>query len=84
MSDAELEKVEEIWVNVTEGAEITGYHPDHVRELARNNWKLPNDERLIKIRKRSNGYDIWLPDLIQYKSTHGKGPQVHNRKTSSS
>ena len=84
MSDAEAEKlnVEEIWVNVSEGAELTGYHPDHVRELARNNWKLPEEQRLIKVRKRSNGYDIWLPDLFKYKSDHGKGPQVHIRKNS--
>ena len=75
--------VEEIWVNVTEGAEITGYHPDHVRELARNNWKLSEEERLIKIRKRSHGYDIWLPDLVRYKSEHGRGPQIHIRKNPS-
>ena len=81
MSDAEMDKVEEIWVNVTEATEITGYHRDHIRGLARNNWRLPEAERLIRIRKRSNGYDIWLPDLINYQLEHGKGPQVHVRKT---
>jgi hypothetical protein len=66
--------VEEIWVNVTEGAELSGYNPDHVRLLARNNWKLAEEERLIKIRKRSHGYDIWLPDLMKYRAEVGRGP----------
>jgi hypothetical protein len=66
--------VEEIWVNVTEGAEKTGYYRDHVQKLARDNWKLPEEERLIKIRKRTNGYDIWLPDLMNYVENHGLGP----------
>ncbi len=59
-----MQEIEEIWVNVTEATEITGYQRDYVRELARNNWRLAEEERLIKVRKRSNGYDIWLPDLI--------------------
>jgi hypothetical protein len=65
--------VEETWVNTIEGAELTGYNEDYVRELARNNWKLPENERLIRVRKRSNRYDIWLPDLMHYVETHGKG-----------
>jgi len=65
---------EEIWVNTIEGADMTGYNPDHVRELARNNWKLPEDQRLIRVRKRANRYDIWLPDLINYIDNHGVGP----------
>jgi hypothetical protein len=80
MSDAEMDKVEEIWVNVTEAAEITGYHRDHIRGLARNNSRLPEAERIIKVRKRSNGYDIWLPDLLKYQLEYGKGPQVQVRK----
>jgi hypothetical protein len=67
--------VEETWVNTTEGAELTGYHPDHVRELARINWNKPEQERLIKVRRRSNRYDIWLPDLVAYIDAHGHGPQ---------
>lgn len=58
--------VEEIWVNVAEGAEITGYHPDHVRRLARENGRLPEEQRYIQIRKDSSGYAIWLPDLMNY------------------
>ena len=63
---------EETWVNTIEGAELTGYHEDHIRELARNNYRLPEDKRLIKVRKRSNRYDIWLPDLINYIKTYGR------------
>lgn len=66
--------VEEIWVSVTEGGEITGYHRDYVQRLARNNWNLPENQRLIKIRKRVHGYDIWLPDLVNYIKNHGVGP----------
>jgi hypothetical protein len=58
--------VEEIWVNVAEGAEKTGFHPDHVRRLARDNRRLPEDKRYIRIRKSPREYAIWLPDLIAY------------------
>jgi hypothetical protein len=66
--------VEEIWVNTREGAELTGYNRLHVQKLARDNWNLPEAERLIRVRKRSNGYDIWLPDLFNYIEKHGIGP----------
>jgi hypothetical protein len=75
VSDQPTITVEEIWVSTGEGAEITGYHRDHVQKLARDNWKLPEDERLIRgIRKRKWGYDIWLPDLVRYIEGHGHGP----------
>jgi hypothetical protein len=74
MANDEVKQAEEVWVNTTEGAEITGYHRDHVQKLARDSWKLPESERLIKIRKRSHGYDIWLPDLVNYIRNHGLGP----------
>jgi hypothetical protein len=63
--------IEEIWVNVAEGAEKTGYHPDHVRRLARENGRLPEDQRFIRIRKDSHGYAIWLPDLMNYTEQPG-------------
>jgi hypothetical protein len=66
--------VEQIWVNVTEATGITGYSRVHVQKLARDNWKLPEAQRLIRIRKRSSGYDIWLPDLVNYIENHGLGP----------
>ena len=76
MSDAELEKVEEIWVTITEGARITGYNRNYVQKLARDNWNMPEDERVIKTRQRSNGYEIWLPDLSLYIQGRGYGPQA--------
>jgi hypothetical protein len=74
MSDEEVKLAEEIWVNVTEAAQITGYSRIHVLRLATQNWKLPEEARLIRLRKRSNGYDIWLPDLVSYIVNHGHGP----------
>jgi hypothetical protein len=66
--------VEEIWVNTNEAAEITGYFYTHVRKLARDNWNLPEDQRVIRVRRRVERYEIWLPDLIKYKNDIGKGP----------
>jgi hypothetical protein len=66
--------VEEIWVNLTEGAEITGYNRDYVRKLAKRVSLQPEGERLMKLRRRSNGIEIWLPDLIAYVENHGHGP----------
>ena len=65
-----------IWVNTAEGAEITGYHRDHVQKLARDNWNLPENQRLIKVRNKGNRYDIWLPDLMKYIHIHGYGPHL--------
>lgn len=63
---------EQIWVSVEEGAQQTGYNLDHVRKLARESWRLPEDERLIRVRKDGHAYAIWLPDLIRYfKGTNG-------------
>jgi hypothetical protein len=69
--------VEEIWVNVTEAAEKTGYHRDYVQKLANKNWKLPEDQREIQVRRHSNGYMLWLPTLVEYfgKSGTGRGPR---------
>lgn len=75
MPDSELEKVEEIWVTITEGAQITGYNRNYVQKLARDNWNMKEDERIIKTRMRSNGYEIWLPDLSHYIQERGYGPQ---------
>jgi hypothetical protein len=65
-SEAGFLLVEEIWVNVEEGAQRTGYNIDHVRRLARENLRLPEDERLMRVRKETRAYEIWLPDLINY------------------
>src|SRR5574341_1337508 len=57
---------QEIWVNVAEGARRTGYNLDHVRKLARDSWRLPENERPLRVRKDNHAYAIWLPDLINY------------------
>ena len=62
---------EETWVNVTEGAQITGYNRDYVVKLAKVVWDQPEIEREIRIRKRSNGYELWLPDLVRYAQKRG-------------
>lgn len=66
---------QEIWVSTTEGAELTGYHPEYLQKLSRKFWKQPEDARLIKIRYRSRRYELWLPDLLNYIAEHGYGPQ---------
>ena len=80
MSDAEIENIaaQEIWVNTNEAAEITGYFYTHVRKLARDNWNLPEDERLIRVRRRVDRYEIWLPDLMRYLKEIGRGPHKRN------
>ena len=75
-----LTKAEEIWVNTPEAAEITGYTRDYVQKLARVNWKLPEDQRLIKVRFRANRYDVWLPDLVNFIISHGHGPHQKTSK----
>jgi hypothetical protein len=72
---------EQIWVTTKEGAEITGYHQDYLRKLASKILTLPESERVIQIRNRSNRFELWLPDLYKYMAEHGYGPQEHDRHT---
>jgi len=81
MMEAEREKVEEIWVNLAEAAEITGYNPGSLRKLA---WTLdqePEEQRPIKLRKRSNGWEMWLPDLMVYIERPRRGPPIKRKKS---
>ena len=65
----------QIWVMTREAAELTGYSSEYVEKLAHKNLKLPEDERLIKVRKRSRFfYELWLPDLLRYIKETGYGP----------
>lgn len=70
--------VEEIWVNVEEGAQRTGYNIDYVRRLARKNLRLPEEERSLRVRRDIHAYAIWLPDLINYfekiDNSHSENP----------
>lgn len=65
---------ESIWVSTTEGAQITGYNPRYLQKLAYRFWKMPEADRLIKIRNRSGRYELWLPDLMTYMTDYGYGP----------
>ena len=65
---------QEIWVMTTEGAELTGYNRAYLEQVARDNWKLAEDKRLIKVRMRARRYEIWLPDLLRYIDEIGYGP----------
>lgn len=65
---------QEIWVTTTEGRELTGYNRQYVEKLANKNWRLPEAERLIKLRKRSGRFELWLPDLLRYIDEVGYGP----------
>lgn len=77
----EITPDQEIWVMTTEGAELTGYSLRYLELMARNNLKLPEDERLFKVRMRAKRYEIWLPDLLRYIEETGNGPQPNrNRK----
>jgi hypothetical protein len=66
-----------IWVMTTEAAELTGYSLSYLALMARNNLKLPEDQRLFKVRMRAKRYEIWLPDLLRYIEETGNGPQTH-------
>ncbi|MBZ0298486.1 MAG: hypothetical protein K8J31_02045 [Anaerolineae bacterium] len=70
-----------IWVNTTEAAEITGYNQDYMQQLARRMWRLPEAERVIKMRNRSRRYELWLPDLVVYIQNHGYGPRKPGTKS---
>jgi hypothetical protein len=72
MSEARV--IEQIWVNTIEGAEFTGYNRRYVQQLASKCWNQPEDQRPIKVRIRSQRYELWLPDLIAYLSVPGRGP----------
>jgi hypothetical protein len=73
MSDAELEKLDsqEIWVDLYEAAEVTGYSRTSIRNLVYRVSQQPEDEREIQLRKRSSRWELWLPDIMAYL----KGPR---------
>jgi hypothetical protein len=65
---------QEIWVMTTEGAAVTGYNNRYLGQLAKKFSLLPEDEQPVKVRMRSNRYELWLPDLIRYIEEIGYGP----------
>ena len=72
---------QDIWVNVTEAAERTGYSREYILKLAMKIWKIPEDQREIHLRKRTSGYEIWLPDLMDYIQKPFRGPQGKRKDT---
>ena len=70
----EIAPDQETWVMTAEGAKLTGYSREYLEQLARKNSKLLEDERPIKVRMRSNRYELWLPDLLRYIDEIGYGP----------
>jgi len=82
MSDAEKQKVEsqEIWVDLYEAAEITGYNYHSMRRLIYGMGQQPEDERAIKIRKRTSRWELWLPDLLVYVDKPRPGPPLKRKK----
>ena len=65
--------IEEIWVTAKEAADITNYHPRSMDRLVRNMLLQPEHERPIRISYHETGYQLWLPDLIEYVSEYGAG-----------
>jgi hypothetical protein len=76
----ESQTVEEIWVSVTEAAQITGYNRRHMLRLATQSLRQPENERIIKVRKRTMGLEMWLPDLVAYIKRPGFGPYINQKK----
>ena len=76
----EIASEQEIWVTTREGAELTGYSSEYLEKMANKNWRLPEDERLIKVRNRSRRYELWLPDLLHYIEEIGSGPMISTKK----
>ena len=76
----EISPEQEIWVTTNEGEELTGYNRRYLKQLANKNAKLPDDERVIKVRKRSGlFYELWLPDLLRYIKEIGYGPHQNKK-----
>jgi hypothetical protein len=70
----EITPDQEIWVMTAEGARITGYSGRYLGQIAKKNLRLPEDERQIRVRMRSNRHELWLPDLLRYIEEIGYGP----------
>jgi hypothetical protein len=66
MTEAEIKQLEEIWVDLYEAAERTGYSIDGMRKVAQRMSRQPENEREIKMRKRTSRWEMWLPDLLTY------------------
>jgi hypothetical protein len=75
MTDAEMDKVEEIWVNTAEGSEITGYDQQYLQKLALKISRQPEEKKAIRVRTRAGRHELWLPDLLEYMQDHRHSPR---------
>ena len=75
----EIAPDQQIWVMTNEGAEITGYSREYLQQLAKKIFRLPEDERPIKVRMRSKRYEFWLPALLHYIKEIGYGPHQNKK-----
>ena len=77
MSDAPLENLDsqEIWVDLYEAAEITGYSVVGLRGIVSRMSQLPEAEREVRVRKRTGRWELWLPNLINYLGKPKHGPR---------
>jgi len=66
-----VQVVEQIWVTIAEAAEITGYSISYMRRMTSRLWNSAENERTLKLRKRSGRLELWLPDLMAYAETRG-------------
>ena len=82
MSDEEVKVAEEIWVNLSEATEITGYNYNSLRKVIWQMAQEPEEQRSIKIKKRSNAWELWLPDLMNFMQEPRRGPQAKRKKDS--
>lgn len=86
MPDMELAKIQpqEIWVDIFEAAELTGYNYESMRSVVKRIAKQPEDGREIRMRKRTSRWELWLPDVYAYLDKPGRGPKHKNSDNESS
>ena len=84
MAEMHLDKLEskEIWVDINEATELTGYNRESMRSLAQRMSLKSDEEREINIRKRSNRWELWLPDLLFYINEPGHGAKQKRKESS--
>ena len=76
----EITPEQQIWVTTNEAEELTGYNRQYLNQMAHKNYRLPEDDRLIKVRMRSGRfYELWLPDLLRYIEEIGYGPHLDKK-----
>ena len=72
--------VDEIWVNTSEAAEFTGYNYHSIRKVIQRISTQPEESREIKMRRRTTGWEMWLPDLLEYVNRPRSGPPIKRKK----